>query len=170
METTQSDELPTGNEWQYEPNWDGMRCIVFRDGDDIQLQSKSGESIGHDFPDVIGHMRAIGAEKFVLDGEIVIPHEANPARFVVFDLLLTERGKLLTNRRLVERRQRLEAFAERYFDDAASVRLSQVTGDIDVARGWLKNGNVGLDGVIARNTELPYKRSARNAMVTVKPR
>ena len=191
MEAQQSDELPTGAEWQYEPKWDGFRCIAFRDGDEIELQSKAGKSLTRYFPDVVEHLRALGARRFVLDGEIVVPVDnvlsfeellqrihpaasrvhklaaANPALFVAFDLLLTERGKRLTDKKLVERRERLESFASRYLDDGR-VRLSPRTRDVAVARTWLTNVKTGLDGVVAKNTELPYLNEERGAMVKVK--
>ena len=192
MEANQIDELPSGNEWQYEPKWDGFRCIIFRDNNDIELQSKSGKPLGRYFPDIIEYIRALGAKKFVLDGEIVIPvnnalsfeellqrvhpaesrvrklAEANPALFVAFDLLVTERGKLLTDSMLVERRQRLESFASKYFDGNAGIHLSPATTDIGVARKWLTNVKGGLDGVVAKNTEMAYASGERNAMVKIK--
>src|SRR5687768_5239003 len=73
MEAKQVDELPAGSDWQYEPKWDGFRCIVFRDGDDIELQSKSAKPLTRYFPEVVANMRAIEAQTFVLDGEIVVP-------------------------------------------------------------------------------------------------
>ena len=191
MEAQSADELPTGEEWQYEPKWDGFRCIAFRDGDEIELQSKAGKSLTRYFPDVVEQLRALGARKFVLDGEIVVPvgnglsfdellqrihpaesrvrklAAANPALFVTFDLLLTERGKLLTQKKLIERRERLEAFAARYLENGG-VRLSPRTRDIAVARNWLTSVQAGLDGVIAKNTELPYLNEERSAMVKVK--
>ena len=193
MEAQQSDELPVGGEWQYEPKWDGFRCIAFRDGDEISLQSKSGEPLTRYFPDVVENLRTLGARRFVLDGEIVVPvakglsfdellqrvhpaesrvrklAAARPALFVTFDLLLTERGKPLADKLLVERRQRLEAFADRYIGDDG-VRLSPRTHDIAVARKWLSSLKSGLDGVIAKNTELPYMNEQRSAMVKVKAR
>ncbi|HEY0674243.1 MAG TPA: ATP-dependent DNA ligase [Longimicrobiales bacterium] len=192
MEAHQVDELPVGAEWQYEPKWDGFRCIVFRDGDDIQLQSKSAKPLARYFPDVVESIRQIGAKRFVLDGEIVIPagdvlsfddllqriHPAasrvrklaaeRPALFVGFDLLLTERGKVLTGHRLVERRERLESFAARFFEENSGVRLSPRTSDIDLARKWLTSVKGGLDGVIAKNTELPYASGERTGMVKIK--
>jgi ATP-dependent DNA ligase len=192
MEANQIDTLPEGREWQYEPKWDGFRCIVFRDGDDIELQSKSGKPLARYFPDVVEHIRQLGAKRFVLDGEIVVPvgstlsfeelllrvhpaesrvrklAEANPALFVAFDLLLTERGKLLTESILAERRQRLESFASRYFESVPGVRLSPATEDIAIARKWLTSVKGGLDGVVAKNTELPYAAGERSAMVKIK--
>ncbi|HET7275386.1 MAG TPA: hypothetical protein VFI91_09510, partial [Longimicrobiaceae bacterium] len=66
-------EIPAGDEWAYEPKWDGFRCLAFRDGDEIQLRSKAGKPLGRYFPDVVSSLGQLGASKFVLDGEIVIP-------------------------------------------------------------------------------------------------
>ena len=140
---------------------------------------------------MIESVRALGAQKFVLDGEIVIPvgktlsfeellqrvhpaesrvnklAAAHPALFVAFDLLVTERGKDLTQKMLVERRERLESFAERYFTDNG-VRLSPRTRDVALARKWLTSVKTGLDGVVAKNTEMPYVNDERSAMLKIK--
>src|SRR4051812_30941542 len=111
MEARSVEEIPHGDRWQYEPKWDGFRCLVFRDGGKVALQSKSGRSLGRYFPDIVAAVLAVGAERFVLDGEIVIPvagrlsfddlllrihpaksrvrllSEQHPAMLVVFDLL-----------------------------------------------------------------------------------
>ncbi len=192
MEARQVDALPEGDDWQYEPKWDGFRCIVFRDGDEIELQSKSGKPLARYFPDVVAYVRALGARRFVLDGEIVVPAgealsfeelllrvhpaesrvrhlaELNPALFVAFDLLVTERATLLANRMLIERRDRLETFAARYFGDATGMRLSPRTRDIDVARRWLENVRVGMDGVMAKELESPYMSGERAGMKKIK--
>src|SRR5437762_9763169 len=139
MEALSVDEIPTGDEWEYEPKWDGFRCIAFRDGDKIELQSKAGQPLARYFPDLVAALLQLKAKKFVLDGEIVIPiagrlsfdelllriHPAasrvkklaaeHPATYVVFDLLADERGKSLLEKTLAERRPKLERFAERYF-------------------------------------------------------
>ncbi len=112
MEALSVDDIPVGHEWQYEPKWDGFRCLAFRDGDEIQLQSKSGQPLARYFPDLVESLLRLKAKKFVLDGEIVIPiagrlsfdelllrvHPAasrvrklaaeHPAMFIVFDLLV----------------------------------------------------------------------------------
>jgi ATP-dependent DNA ligase len=192
MEAHQVDELPVGDEWQYEPKWDGFRCLAFRDGDEIELQSKSGKPLGRYFPDVVESVRAIGAKKFVLDGEIVVPvdstlsfeellqriHPAesrvrrlaalNPALFVAFDLLVTERSTPLVDRMLVERRDRLETFAQKHFADDIGVRLSPRTHDADVARKWLTSVKGGLDGVMAKDIESPYLSGQRGGMQKIK--
>src|SRR4051812_20951967 len=84
MEARSVDEIPAGPEWQYEPKWDGFRCLVFRDGGKIELQSKSGQPLTRYFPDLVGALRALKAKKFVLDAEIVVPE----GKAFSFDALL----------------------------------------------------------------------------------
>src|SRR3954464_14672618 len=73
MEALSVDEAPTGADWQYEPKWDGFRCLVFRSGDHVYLQSKAGRPLARYFPDIVNAVDAVPARDFVLDGEIVIP-------------------------------------------------------------------------------------------------
>src|SRR4051812_15746037 len=75
MEARLVDELPVGTEWQYEPKWDGFRCLVFRDGDHVDLMSKAGKPLARYFPELVETILAIKAKRFVLDGEIVTPHD-----------------------------------------------------------------------------------------------
>jgi ATP-dependent DNA ligase len=84
MEALPAAELPEGPEWQYEPKWDGFRCLAFRDGEQIDLQSKSGKPLTRYFPELAATLRGLKAKKFVLDGEIVIPVDGN----LSFDELL----------------------------------------------------------------------------------
>jgi ATP-dependent DNA ligase len=73
MEALLVEEIPVGREWQYEPKWDGFRCLVFRQGDSIELQSKAGHPLARYFPEVVENIRSVPANTFVLDGEIVVP-------------------------------------------------------------------------------------------------
>src|SRR5512134_1251519 len=73
MEALLVAEIPSGPGWQYEPKWDGFRCLAFRDGDRIELQSKNGQPLARYFPEVVANLRAMPVRSFVLDGEIVIP-------------------------------------------------------------------------------------------------
>ncbi len=73
MEALPATELPEGPEWQYEPKWDGFRCLAFRDGEQVDLESKSGKPLTRYFPELAATLVALKAKKFVLDGEIVIP-------------------------------------------------------------------------------------------------
>src|SRR3989440_10994326 len=73
MEAKSVEKLPVGDNWQYEPKWDGFRCIAFRDGDKVELQSKAGQPLARYFPETVEALRALKAKRFVLDGEIVVP-------------------------------------------------------------------------------------------------
>jgi ATP-dependent DNA ligase len=190
MEAETLDELPTGEGWAYEPKWDGFRCLAFRDGDEIELRSKAGKPLGRYFPDVVEALAALGARRFVLDGEIVIPSEdhlsfeqllqrihpaasrvnklaaATPALFVAFDLLLSNRGDPLTDLPLQARRQRLESFAGQFF--ASRVHLSPQSTDPEEARRWLSDGRDGLDGVMAKRLDARYHSGERRGMAKIK--
>src|SRR3984893_6345792 len=173
MEALPAIDLPSGPEWQYEPKWDGFRCLAFCDGERVDLQSKSGKPLTRYFPELAAALLALKPKKFVLDGEIVIPvdghlsfdellmriHPAasrvlklsqeHPCVFIVFDLLVDEKGKSLVALPLEKRRQQLERFAKRYIDKNAALSLSPVTDDLSVARKWFHMG-VGLDGIVAK--------------------
>ena len=195
MEAESADELPSGPGWLFEPKWDGFRCLAFRDGDSIRIQSKAGKPLTRYFPDVVALLESLGARRFVLDGEIVIPvdgrlsfddllqriHPAasrveklaaeHPARLLVFDLLADERGHSLVALPLAQRRPRLEAFAKKYFPRGGAVRLSRATTRRATALGWLADGGGGeLDGVVAKRLSLPYRSGERDGMVKVKRR
>jgi len=190
MEATSLDAVPVGPEWQYEPKWDGFRCLVFRRGEKVELQSKAGKPLTRYFPDVVESTKAIAARQFVLDGEIVVPrgrafsfddllqrihpaasriaklaHET-PGLFIVFDLLEDARGDLL-GAPLAERRPKLEAFAKANFR-GEGVRLSPATTKLSEAKGWLKKVGATLDGIIAKRRNAPYAAGTRDAMVKVK--
>jgi ATP-dependent DNA ligase len=192
MEAATADTLPDGAEWQYEPKWDGFRCLAFRDGGEVRIQSKAGKPLARYFPDVIGSLAGLRANRFVLDGEIVIPidgrlsfdelllrvHpaasrvrtlvEAHPARLVVFDLLVDDRGRSLVALPLEQRRARLEAFAAKYFPQGKTVVLSRATRRQATARSWLERGGGDLDGIVAKRLDLPYRSGERNGMIKVK--
>src|ERR1700733_3864123 len=114
MEAQPAEELPHGPNWHYEPKWDGFRCVAFRDGDDVDLESKSGKPLTRYFPELVAAWAKLKPKKFILDGEIVIPvgknlsfdhllmriHPAEsrvrklsaetPSVYIVFDLLADE--------------------------------------------------------------------------------
>jgi ATP-dependent DNA ligase len=192
MEAQSVSELPTGRQWQYEPKWDGFRCIAFRDGAKVELRSKAGKSLSRYFPEIVAALSKLRTKKFVLDGELVIPHgkalsfdsllqrihpaasrikklsTETPAMYVVFDLLVGERGRMLVDEAWKERRSALEAFADRYFDvESDFMRLSPSTRSLAVARRWLE-GRAGLDGVVAKRRDLPYESGNRTGMQKVK--
>ncbi len=191
MEALPASELPTGDNWQYEPKWDGFRCLAFQNGKNVSLLSKSGKLLTRYFPEVVAALLKLPAKKFVLDGEIVIPlqdslsfdhllmriHPATsrilklsketPALFLVFDLLVTESGKSLVMLTLSERREQLEAFARKHFKRDKTLRLSPATTDLRMARKWFRM-NVALDGVIAKQRDLPYQTGNRDGMQKIK--
>jgi ATP-dependent DNA ligase len=192
MEARLADTIPSGDVWQYEPKWDGFRCLAFREGAKIYLQSKSGQPLARYFPDMVESLMTIAARKFVLDGEIMIPvggrssfddllmriHPAasrvrklaveHPAIFVVFDLLLDSRGHSLLRHPLNDRRLRLEKFAKKYLRGHDQVRLSPATKSIAVARRWLRSSGASLDGVIAKRRDATYLSGSRDGMEKVK--
>jgi ATP-dependent DNA ligase len=192
MEAQSVERIPKGDAWQYEPKWDGFRAIVFRDGNRIELQSKSGQPLTRYFPELIEAFARLPGPAFVLDGEIVVPGgdaydfdallqrihpaasrvkklaEETPARFIVFDLLAAEDGKSLLTRPLEERRKRLEAFARRQLKRNRSIELSPITQDPAEAERWLKDGGGRLDGVIAKRRDVEYRPADRSAMQKIK--
>jgi ATP-dependent DNA ligase len=188
MEALLAAELPEGDGWQFEPKWDGFRCLARRDGDEVTLTSKSGKPLGRYFPDVVEMLGRLEDKQFLLDGEIIIPvgdalsfdalqlrlHPAesrvrklaaeHPAELMLFDALELG-GKNLTAEPLASRREALEAFFAR--NEVAGLHLSPVTHDRDTAVQWLHRSGGALDGVIAKRTSLEY-RSGERAMIKVK--
>jgi len=194
MEAKSVDAIPVGPEWLYEPKWDGFRCLTFRDGDAVFLQSKAGEPLERYFPEVVAAVLALPAKQFVLDGELVVPqgtslsfdallqriHPAEsrvrklaaetPARLIVFDLLVDARGRSLVGLPLDERRPRLEDFARTALAGHPGVALSPATQDAAVARRWFDRTRGALDGVIAKRRDVPYASGERTGMQKFKLR
>jgi ATP-dependent DNA ligase len=190
MEAMPAQELPTGSEWQYEPKWDGFRCLAFRDHKRVELMSKSGKPLTRYFPEVVASLLALDADEFVLDGEIVIPvegmlsfddllmrihpaasrirklSESTPATFIVFDLLV-DAGRSLVAAPLRNRRAELERFAKKNLKKKGSIRLSPVTQDLKIAQKWFHMG-VALDGVVAKRRDLAYQSGNRKGMMKIK--
>jgi ATP-dependent DNA ligase len=193
MEAESVEEIPIGDEWQYEPKWDGFRCLAYRDRKDVDLRSKAGQPLGRYFPELVTAIGAVSAKQFVLDGEIVVPqgdalsfddllqriHPAasrvqklstqTPARLVVFDLLANERGESLVGHPLQDRRKQLEAFAKKYFGRNGALRLSPATTKLSAAKKWFGAVGASLDGLIAKRLDVPYAAGERTAMVKIKP-
>jgi len=188
MEARLVDALPDGDAWQYEPKWDGFRCLAFKDGDDVDLRSKSGQPFDRYFPEIVDAVRALPVARCVLDGELVIPeggglsfdelllrihpaasrvrklaHE-HPARYVVFDLLVDEGGEPLVGEPLAKRRAALERFAARAFVDAPSFRISPMTRSRDDVDAWFRALGEGIDGIVAKRVDLAYRPGERTAM------
>ncbi|CAN5436617.1 ATP-dependent DNA ligase [soil metagenome] len=191
MEARQEAELPRDKGWQFEPKWDGFRCLAIRDGEQVEMVSRSGKDLARYFPDMVTALKALKPKRFILDGELAIPvgkilsfdalqlrlHPAasrvnklaaeTPSILIVFDLLQTPRGKDLTGQPLSERRAALESFFAA-LGDAPSLRLSPATDKRAEAERWLKRAGGGeLDGVVAKRLDEPYRPGER-AMVKVK--
>jgi ATP-dependent DNA ligase len=191
MEAQSAEDLPEGRHWQYEPKWDGFRCLAFRDGERIDLESKSGKPLTRYFPELVRSLAALRAKLFVLDGEIVIPIDGNlsfdallmrihpaasrveklsketPCIFIVFDLLVDTSGKRLDHLPLRKRRQALESFARKFTRGNDTLSLSPFTKDVALARKWFHMG-VGLDGIVAKRDHLPYQSGNRTGMQKIK--
>jgi ATP-dependent DNA ligase len=187
MEARPVHDLPEGEHWRYEPKWDGFRCLAFRDGKNVELRSKSGQSLGRYFPDVVAEVGALGARQFVLDGEIIVPIERrlsfealqlrlhpaasrvkklaaeHPAIYVLFDLLVAPDGRKLTDLPFTERRKALDAFFAKERGSPA-IRLSPSVADRAAALGWLDRLGADIDGIIAKRADLPYLGGSRDGM------
>ena len=188
MEALLAAELPEGDGWQYEPKWDGFRCVARRDGDAIDMTSRSGKPLGRYFPEVLEMLGRVKELHFTWDGELIIPlddrldfealqmrlHPAEsrvrklaketPALFMLFDVI--EIGaKRFGGDPLRKRRIALERFHEKNAVDG--LLLSPATTDRDIALGWLKRSGGALDGVVAKRLDQPYRFGER-AMIKVK--
>jgi ATP-dependent DNA ligase len=192
MEALSVAEIPSGPEWQYEPKWDGFRCLVFREGDRVELQSKAGQPLTRYFPELVEDIRRVKAEKLVLDSELVVPVEGTfsfdallqrihpaqsrvnklaretPALIVAFDLLLDGEGKPLIDLPLSERRRKLDLLAPKYFRGTKRIRLSPATSKLVEAKRWLDRVGATLDGIIAKRRDLPYRSGDRSGMQKIK--
>ena len=188
MEALLAAELPDGEGWQYEPKWDGFRCLARRDGENVTLTSKSGKPLARYFPEVVELLRQTKESQFILDGELIIPvgdalsfnalqlrlhpaesriqklSAATPAELMAFDLLEAG-GKSLLDQPLDERREALERFFTK--NRVPGLHLSPATTDRGAAVGWLERSGGALDGVIAKRLDLEY-RSGERAMIKVK--
>jgi ATP-dependent DNA ligase len=175
-------DLPEGDDWRYEPKWDGFRTIVFRDGDEIYLQSRNGKPMNRYFPDVVEQVAKLPAQRLVLDGEITVTvdgvqefdllsqriHPAasrvemlsreTPAEFVAFDLL-AEDGEKLLGLPYEERRERLKAVVKK------PIVLTPMTAKRGQATKWLAGSG---EGVIAKQADAPYSPGERTGMAKIK--
>ena len=188
MEALLAAELPEGDSWQYEPKWDGFRCIVRRDGEQVEMISRSGKALGRYFPEVLETIGRVKEKRFLLDGELIIPlddrldfealqmrlHPAEsrvcrlaketPALLMLFDVLVIG-AKSFDEQPLSKRRKALERFYKANAVDG--LLLSPATTDREIALGWLKRSGGALDGVVAKRLDQPYRFGER-AMVKVK--
>jgi ATP-dependent DNA ligase len=185
MEAVQVDALPRGPAWQYEPKWDGFRCLVFKAGDAVELRAKSGKPLARFFPEMAAAVRARPEPTFVLDGELVIPIDgtlsfaalqdrlhpaasrveklarAHPSLLVAFDCLADARGASLFGRPLSERRARLVRVLGQ---PRGRLRLSPATHELAEAERWLGGAAGAVDGVIAKRLDEPYAPGERRML------
>lgn len=181
MEARLVDHLPDGDGWQFEPKWDGFRCLVFRDGEQVALMSKSGKPLGRYFPELVAAALAVPQDRFVADGEIILPlggvlsfaalqsrlHPAPsriarlsneiPAELMLFDCLQLG-ARLLAGEPLDARREALDRLAP---DLPPSVRTSPFTYEAPRAQLWLEGTGGALDGVIAKLRSDAYRPGER---------
>ncbi len=184
--------LPEGPNWQYEPKWDGFRCLAFCEGNKIRLQAKSGKLLTRFFPDIVEALRPVGAPCFVIDSELVIPVEGqlsfeqlqlrlhpaesrvlklaaeHPAVMIAFDLLVDGKGALLTGLAFRERRKKLEAFHHRLCSGVSTMQLSPATTDLEQALEWFRQAGPALDGIVAKRLDVTYRSGERTGMVKYK--
>jgi ATP-dependent DNA ligase len=175
-------DLPDSGDWRFEPKWDGFRMIVFRDGDDVKLQSRNGRPMNRYFPEVVEKVLALPGKRLVLDGEVVVEidgvqefdllsqriHPAasrvellskeTPADLVAFDLL-AEGDEVLMELPYTERRKRLEKVIK------DPVRITPCVADTDGAQQWFEGTS---EGVIAKVADAPYKPGERTGMLKIK--
>jgi ATP-dependent DNA ligase len=189
MEAKSVAALPDEPGWQFEPKWDGFRCLAFRDGGEVDLRAKSGKPLGRYFPEMVAALAALPVDRFVIDGELAIPTHgtlsfdalqmrlhpaerrvrklaaATPSILILFDCLFAD-GEALLEAPLIDRREALEAFVERA-GAAPSLRLTPYTRDLAQARRWLERTGGALDGIVAKRLDGPYVCGER-AMLKVK--
>ncbi len=188
MLSSAADALPGGEGWQFEPKWDGFRTLVFRDGDEILLQSRDERPMNRYFPELVAPLARTLPERCVVDGEIVIVgvggldfealllriHPAvsrvkllaaqSPGSFVAWDLLALG-DEDLREAPLADRRERLERVLAGV---ASPVHLSPATRDRALATDWFRRfEGAGLDGVMAKRLDAPY-RAGERTMIKVK--
>jgi ATP-dependent DNA ligase len=192
IEAKSADALPNdAGRWQYEPKWDGFRCLAFKSGKAVDLRAKSGKPLGRYFPEISAMLAELPASNFVLDGELVIELEGRlafdalqmrlhpaetriqklsretPARLILFDLLVPPNGDPIMDRPFAERRAQLERFTSAHGIEKRLI-LSPATQDQATAQAWLQqSGSGATDGVIAKRLDSPYLPGER-LMVKVK--
>ncbi|BAB54870.1 ATP-dependent DNA ligase [Mesorhizobium japonicum] len=191
MEARAAGVLPRDDgPWQYEPKWDGFRCLAFKAGKAVDLRAKSGKPLGRYFPELMAALSALAATEFVIDGEIIIEIEGRasfdalqmrlhpaesrirklsretPARLVVFDMLVAPEGRPRMELPLRDRRAEAEDLVAKA--KTKTLRLSPATTSLATADNWLKGAGSGsIDGVVAKLLNGPYRPGER-AMVKVK--
>jgi len=184
MEARLADDLPREPGWQFEPKWDGFRCLAFRADGEVELRAKSGKTLSRYFPEIVAMLGSIAPESFVVDGELAIPvddslsfdalqarlHPAEsrvrklasetPAVFILFDCLMTPDQRSLLDAPLTDRRAALDYFVHSANREPV-LRLTPYTREYHEARRWLDGAGGALDGVVAKRLEGHYHPGER---------
>jgi ATP-dependent DNA ligase len=171
--------FPIGKEWMYEPKWDGFRCLVFRDEENVFLQSRTGKSLTSAFPEIVAAFQTLSPKRFVLDGELALPTEDgfsfdglvnrlrigsarlalevrdSPAIYIAFDMLANSENLLGSRFRL--RRKALERFFKNSVPRSSSLYLSASTEDLREVENWVGHIGQQLDGIMAKRADAPYR-------------
>ena len=187
MEAKTVTRLPDGPNWQFEPKWDGFRCVAFKGGGAVDLRAKSGKSLSRYFPEMVAALSRAGADDFVLDSELAVPrgdslsfgalqdrvHPAEsrvrklaaetPALLIAFDCLATGDAGSLLGAHLPERRAALERIMPG-FRREDRVRLSPFTRDRAEAERWLLQAHGALDSIVAKRLDAPYACGKRHML------
>jgi ATP-dependent DNA ligase len=192
MEARTAEVLPhDADRWQYEPKWDGFRCLAYKEGTAVELRGRSGKPLGRYFSEMLEALAAVPANRFVLDGELVIgpageaafdalqmrlhPAESRirrlaretPAELILFDMLADPAGTVLMAEPMAKRREALEALVKA-LRRLPRLRLSPATVDVDAAERWLAEaGHGSTDGAVAKRRDAPYTPGERS-MIKVK--
>ena len=171
-EARQESALPAGDRWQFEPKWDGFRCLAFKDGERVDLRSKSSKPLDRYFPEIFAKDRSdfdqLLERIHPAQSRVQTLSREHPARFIVFDLLADSPDSDLYERPLAKRRAKLEALAKK-FAKGGLIELSPATRDRAQAQRWLRTHGA-RDGVMAKLLDEPYRSGQRDAMVKIKRR
>ncbi len=196
MEARSVESIPQGKDWIYEPKWDGFRCLAFRSGKAVVLQSKSGQPLARYFPELVEALAQLPAESFVLDGEIVIEENGHldfdallqrihpagsrikrlsqetPCTYLCFDLLVNELGESIVDESLTGRKLSLNRFFTQVVTSVRSkraMRLSPASLQFSQAQEWITGlAAFGFDGVVAKLADEPYHSGDREGMQKIK--
>jgi len=182
--------FPVGPDWMYEPKWDGFRCLIFRDEENILLQSRTGKSLTSAFPEIVAAFRALSPKRFVLDDELAMPTENgfsfdglvnrlrigsarlaleardSPGMYIAFDMLANSENLLGSPFRL--RRKTLERFFENAVPQSSRLYLSASTEDLREVEKWVGHIGQQLDGIIGKRADAPYRPGDDHSTVKIK--
>jgi ATP-dependent DNA ligase len=190
MPVTAVSRFPVGD-WMYEPKWDGFRCLIFRDGNNVFLQSRTGKSLTAAFPEIVKAVLNVDVDQFVLDGEVAIPTDAgfsfnllvnrlrvsaarlaqevkaNPAIYIAFDIL-ADKSKSLLRASISRRRRGLEEFFRKYGSGEGPLYLSANTSELGEVQNWINHIGLQLDGVVAKKADAIYDPGNKRAVLKIK--